>query len=102
MNEIENGYEEKPVIELLPPLSRKCLLLVHALHALFLLVPVLLGVWAGVEFGWLYGLLLWLSAVFAGMIIISKLKLAYIPFSQHELSHSTAAILKWTVFRRFC
>ena len=101
MNET-NGYEEKPTIELLPQLNRKCLLLVHALHGLFLFVPVLLGLWAWMEFGWFYGLLVWLVAVFAGTILLSKLKLAYIPFNQHELSHSTTAILKWVVFKRFC
>ena len=95
-------HEEQPTIDLLPPLNRKCLMLVHGLHGLFIFVPVLLGIWSWLEFGWLYGLLVWLVAVFAGMIIISKLKLAYIPFNQHELSHSTTAILKWVVFKRFC
>jgi hypothetical protein len=100
--DLQNGYEEKPTVELLPPLSGRCMLLVRALHGLFLLVPVLVGLWAWLEFGWLYGLLIWLSAVFAATIVLSKLKLAYIPFDQHELSHSTAAILKWVVFKRFC
>ena len=98
----QNMYEEKPVIDLLPQLPKRCILLVHALHALFIFVPVLLGWWAWSEFGWLYGLLVWLAALFAGMIVISKLKLAYIPFDQHELSHSTTAILKWVVYRKFC
>ncbi len=99
---LQNGYGEKPAVELLPPLGKKCLLLVRILHGLFLLVPVLLGVWIASEFGWLYGLLAWLAALFAGVIVLSKLKLAYIPFDQHELPHSTSAILKWVVFRRFC
>ena len=99
---LQNGYEEKPAIELLPSLSRKCQWMARALHGLFLLIPVSLGIWLGAEFGWLYGLMGWLSALFAGMIVLSKLKLAFIPFDQHELPHSTATILKWTVFRRFC
>ena len=97
-----NMYEEKPTVDLLPPLSRRCLLLVHALHGLFLFVPILLGIWSWMAFGWLYGLLVWLATIFAGMIMLSKLKLEYIPFDQHELSHSTTAILKWVVFKRFC
>ncbi|WP_201353249.1 hypothetical protein [Hydrogenimonas urashimensis] len=101
MDEI-TGYEEKPTIDLLPPLKPKCLMLVRLLHVLFLFVPILLGIWFADLFGWFYGLLLWIAAVFAAMIILSKLKLAYIPFNQHELSHSTAAILKWYVYREFC
>jgi len=94
--------EGKPIIELLPPLDRRCKIAVALLRAAFSLVPVLLGaaVWAG--YGWLYGLLVWTAAVFAGLIILSKLKIAYVPLTQHELSHSATAILKWYVAKEFC
>ncbi len=94
--------DKKPIIELLPPLDRRCKALVALLRAAFTAVPMLLGLWAGIEFGWLYGLLLWMTAVFAGLIILSKLKIAYVPLSQHELSHSATAILKWFVSSEFC
>ncbi|BDY11799.1 hypothetical protein [Hydrogenimonas cancrithermarum] len=97
-----NEQEEKPIVELLPPLNKKCQMIVVLLRAAFTLVPIFLGIWAWLEFGWLYGLLVWLAAVFAGMIILSKLKIAYIPFNQHELSHSATAILKWYVTKRIC
>ncbi len=90
------------MIELLPPLDRTCKALVLAFRLAFTLVPLLLGCWAWLEAGWLYGVLSWLAAVFAGMILLSKLKLAYVPHEQHELSHSATAILKWYVARRFC
>ncbi|WP_457595610.1 hypothetical protein [Hydrogenimonas sp.] len=94
--------QDKPTIELLPPLDRKCRALVLSLRLAFTLLPLLIGGWAWLEAGWLYGVLLWMVAVFAGLIVLSKLKLAYVPREQHELSHSATAILKWYVARRFC
>ncbi len=93
---------EKPIIELLPPLHGRCRALVIVLRTAFSAVPLLLGVWSGAEFGWFYGLLVWIAAVFAGLILLSKLKLTYVPLNQHELSHSSTAILKWFVALRLC
>ena len=97
-----SNRQEKPTIDILPPMSRRCMAIVRGLHLLFLLIPLLLGLWIGEAFGWLYGLFAWMGAVFAAMIVLSKLKLAFIPFEQHEVPHSTAAILRWTVYRKFC
>ena len=94
--------EEKPPIELLPPLSRRCRIAVMALRAAFTLVPLALGCWTWMQMGWFYGLLAWLAGVFAGMILLSKLKVAYIPFDQHELSHSATAIIRWFAAKRLC
>jgi hypothetical protein len=97
-----NRDEEKPIIELLPPLNQRCAMLVRLLRIAFTLIPIIIGVWAWLTVGWLYGLLIWMVGVFASIIILSKLKLAYVPLNQHELSHSTTAILKWYVAKRFC
>ncbi|WP_457596540.1 hypothetical protein [Hydrogenimonas sp.] len=86
----------------IPQLSRRCRWLVYLLHALFIALPVAAGLWVGNAFGWLYGFFAWLAAAFAGMIVISKIKLHYVPLEQHELPHATQAILRWWVFRRFC
>ncbi len=94
--------DEKPVIELLPPLSGRCKLIVTALRASFTLVPILLALWGGAEFGWLYAFFIWIGAVFAGLIILSKLKTSYVPPTQHELSHSATAIIKWFAAYRLC
>ncbi len=94
--------EEKPIIELLPPLDKKCKIAVVLLRAAFTLVPILLGAAVWAEFGWLYGLLAWIACVFAGLIILSKLKIAYVPLNQHELSHSATAILKWYAAKEIC
>ncbi len=94
--------EGKPIIELLPPLDKKCKITVALLRAAFSLVPIGLGAIIWAEYGWLYGLLVWTAAVFAGLIILSKLKIAYVPLSQHELSHSATAILKWYAAKEIC
>jgi len=97
-----NRNEEKPTVELLPPLSKRCEMIVRILRISFTLVPIIIGIWAWLKFGWLYGLFFWIVGVFAGIIILSKLKIAYVPLNQHELSHSATAILKWYVAKRFC
>jgi len=97
-----NRNEEKPIIELLPPLNKRCTMIVQILRISFTIVPLSLGVLAWLKFDWLYGLLFWIVSVFASIIILSKLKIAYVPLNQHELSHSTTAILKWYVAKRFC
>ncbi|WP_456322094.1 hypothetical protein [Hydrogenimonas sp.] len=97
--------EDRPMaepIELPEKLSRRCEAAVWLLRIGFTLVPIAIGLWAWSEMGWLYGLLAWLMAIFVGMIVLSKLKLAHIPFSQHELSHSTYTILKWFVIKNIC
>ena len=94
--------EVKPIIELLPPLDKKCKIAVALLRSAFTLVPLLLGAVMWAEYGWLYGVLLWMVGVFAGLIILSKLKIAYVPHNQHELSHSATAILKWYVAKELC
>lgn len=99
---MNNQTNERPTIELLPQLNRRCRIVVMLLRVAFALVPVAIGLWAWSKLGWLYGLMAWLTALFAGIIVLSKLKLAYIPFDQHELSHSTTAILTWFVARRLC
>ena len=101
MNE-PSRYRETPTIDILPPMSRRCMAIVRGLHLLFLAAPVLFGLWIGEAFGWLYGLFAWMGAVFAAMIVLSKLKLTFIPFEQHEVPHSTASILRWVVYRKFC
>jgi len=97
-----NRNEEKPIIELLPPLNKRCKIIVRLLRISFTLIPIGIGVWAWFNFGWLYGLLVWIVAVFTGLIILSKLKIAYVPLNQHELSHSATAILKWYVAKELC
>ena len=72
------------------------------MRAAFSLVPLAIGAIMWVEFGWLYGLTAWIAAVFAGLIILSKLKIAYVPLNQHELSHSATAILKWYAAKEIC
>jgi hypothetical protein len=97
-----NQNKEKPIIELLPPMNRRCKIIVGLLRAAFTLIPIGLGLSAWLKFGWLYGLLIWMVGVFAGLIILSKLKLAYVPLNQHELPHSASTILKWYVAKAFC
>ena len=94
--------EGKQIIELLPPLDKKCKTAVALLRAAFSLVPIGFGAVIWAEFGWLYGLSVWIAAVFAGLIILSKLKIAYVPLNQHELSHSATAILKWYAAKEIC
>ena len=93
---------DRPIIELLPPLPKKCLAIVHLLHIAMIVGPLLIAYGIGETFGWLDGFFAWLAGVFAAMIVISKIKLNSVPLEQHELSHSTTAILKWFVARRFC
>jgi len=97
-----NRDEERSTIELLPLLNKRCTILVHLLRIAFTLIPIVLGIWVWLKIEWLYGLLIWMVGVFVGIIILSKLKIAYVPHSQHELSHSTTAILKWFIAKRFC
>ena len=96
--------EAKPIIkiELLPPLNEKCKIAVTILRIAFTLIPVILGVCVWVLSGWLFGLLIWIIGIFAGLILLSKLKVAYVPFNQHELSHLATTILKWYVAKEFC
>ncbi|MCF6201272.1 MAG: hypothetical protein L3J42_03975 [Hydrogenimonas sp.] len=94
--------KERPIIELLPPLSKKCRAIVIMLRATFTLIPILIGIWSGAEFGWLYGLLFWILSIFASLIVLSKIKLAFVPLNQHELSHSATAILKWYAAKEIC
>ncbi|WP_353662665.1 hypothetical protein [Hydrogenimonas sp. SS33] len=91
-----------PAVDLLPTLPFRCRAMTAVLHAILVGVPFLFGLWLGSETGWLYGFFGWLASVFAGMIIVSKLKLHYVPLQQHELPHATHTILKWAVYKRFC
>jgi len=100
MNDVYESGDR--TIELLPPFSPRCRFFAVTLHGALIGMPMLLGVWLGSAFGWLYGFFGWLAAVFAGMIVVSKLKLHYVPLEQHELPHATHTILKWVVYRRFC
>ncbi|BBG65852.1 hypothetical protein NNO_1149 [Hydrogenimonas sp.] len=94
--------EVKAIIELIPPLDKKCKIAATLLRSAFTLVPLLLGAVVWAQYGWLYGVLLWMAGVFAGLIILSKLKIAYVPHNQHELPHSATAILKWYVAKELC
>ncbi|WP_024954581.1 hypothetical protein [Sulfurospirillum arcachonense] len=97
--------EEKPFqIEVMPKVKGLwCNFLVYILYLGLTLTPFGVGVffWWYLHSIWI-GFLFFLFALIISIVIISKMRINSIPFSQREMNYSTMAVVKWYVGKNIC
>lgn len=91
-------------IEVMPPIKGPwCRFFVYLIYITITTTPFLVGI-----FFWWYlysiwiGFLFFLFALIISIVVISKMRINSIPFSQREMSYSTIAVVKWYVGKNIC
>lgn len=91
-------------IEVMPTIEGFwCNFYVYTIYLTIVLAPLLVGL-----FFWWYlhsvwtGFLFFLFSVLVSGIVISKLRIGSIPFTQREMDYSTIAVVRWYVGKNIC
>jgi len=91
-------------IEVMPKIKGFwCNFYVYVIYLTIVLAPLLIGLffWWYLHSAWI-GFLFFLFTVLASGIVISKLRINSIPFSQREMDYSTIAVVRWYVGKNIC
>ncbi|MBL0707748.1 MAG: hypothetical protein JJW00_01725 [Sulfurimonas sp.] len=80
-----------------------CNFTVYGIYLSILLVPFLVGLffWWYLTSAWI-GFLFFLFSVLVSGVVVSKLRVGSIPFSQREMNYSTIAVVRWYVGKNLC
>ncbi len=80
-----------------------CNLAVYGIYITINIGPILIGLFSWWYLhNWWIGFSLFLFSVLASVIVISKMRINSIPFSQREMDYSTIAVIKWYIGKNIC
>jgi len=102
---MQNIEEPTPFpIEIMPRIKGfTCKSFVYAIYLSIILVPVIIGIlfWQYLYSMWI-GFSMFLFCLLISGVVLSKMRINSIPFSQRELNYSTLAVVKWYVGKNIC
>jgi len=90
-------------IEVVPQIEGfTCKALMYALYSLITFAPLLasLGIWYFYNI-W-SGIAFFLFLTLISGVVISKMRVSSIPFSQREMSYSNMAVVRWYIGKNIC
>ncbi|MBE0491531.1 MAG: hypothetical protein IBX44_04700 [Sulfurospirillum sp.] len=91
------------VIEVVPKIEGfTCKVLLIALYIGVTFTPLLVGIILWYSYNIYIAIAFFLFLTLLSGIVLSKLRIASIPFSQREMSYSNFAIIKWYLGKNIC